>query len=159
MKALHLTTALLTAAACLTLLAGCGDEEEGAKTLTVTTRDGEVTLRYIDIDEGSGKRVQKGDWIIFNYTGWSDDGTRLPPPTGQGQSKTMRVGFPAEQEKGGLLGWHEGIPGMREGGKRKLFIPAALAYKNQGSPDGNIKPGAKVIYQIEVSAVVNEPVK
>jgi len=56
-----------------------------------------------------------------------------------------------------LLGWHEGIPGMKEGGKRKLFIPPELAYKDQGSPDGSVKPGAKVIYLIEIAAIVNEP--
>jgi len=64
-------------------------------------------------------------------------------------------GFVIRDGVGGVIkGWLEGIPGMKIGGKRRLTVPAALAYG-----DKEFKQGAKVIvpansdliYEIELS--------
>jgi peptidylprolyl isomerase len=152
---MNLTRMLLAAStslACLTLLAGCGDEEDNAKEITVPTANGDVVLRYIDVVQGDGKTVKKGDHIRIFYTGWTEGGARLPGNIEKGQPSKMVVG------KGqGLLGWHAGIPGMKVGGKRKLFIPPELGYKDKGSEDGRVKPNAKVIYEIEVVEIITNP--
>jgi len=117
---------------CLTVLAGCGDEEDDAKEINVATPKGQVVLRYVDLVPGKGETVSKGDVIRFHYAGWTRAGYRLP-------------------------GRHEGIPGMKVGGKRKLFIPPELGYKDQGSPDGQVKPNTKLIYEIEVLKILTDP--
>jgi FKBP-type peptidyl-prolyl cis-trans isomerase len=152
MKRIRTTMTALLAGGCLILFAGCGDEEDGAKEIIVSTPKGDVVMRYIDLVPGTGKVIKKGDWIRIHYTGWSEGGSRLPGSYEKGQPPKMLVG------KGqGLLGWHEGIPGMKVGGKRKLFIPPELAFKDKGGLDGRVKPNAKVIYEIEVVDIITNP--
>jgi FKBP-type peptidyl-prolyl cis-trans isomerase len=158
MKLIRKMIAALAAVGCLTMLVGCGDEEDSAKEITVFTDQGQVVMRYIDVVEGKGETVKKGDIIRFHYTGWTQGGYKFESSRDKGVEPKMEVG-----NKGrGLIGWHEGIPGMKVGGMRKLFIPAQLAFKDQGSvdnngrPDGRVKPNMKVTYEIEVLKITND---
>lgn len=45
-------------------------------------------------------------------------------------------------------GWHQGLTGMCEGERRKLLIPAALAFGDEGRP--GIPPGADISYDTEL---------
>lgn len=152
MKPMRALTVLLTAG-CLTLLVGCGDEEDDAKEMTVETRTGPVVLRYNDLEPGKGEPVKKGDMILFHYTGWTQGGSKLHSSHDKGKAARLTVG----DTKSGLIGWHEGVVGMKAGGKRKLFIPPELAFKDQGSPDGKVKPNAKVVYELEVVKIIANP--
>jgi peptidylprolyl isomerase len=150
------TTAMLLALGCLTLGVGCGDEEDEAKVMKVQTAQGEVELRYLDLVVGKGETVKKGDMIVFHYAGWTQAGSKLPGSRDHGKPANLVIGVWRPGEPG-LIGWHEGIPGMKVGGKRKLFIPPELAYKDKGSPDQMVKPNAKVVYEIEVLKIITNP--
>ena len=59
---------------------------------------------------------------------------------------------------GGVIsGWVDGIPGMKVGGKRKLWVPAVLGYGEKGFAD-NIPPDSDLVFEIEIFAIV-KPVK
>ena len=150
MKLMRTMIAALAAVGCLTVLVGCGDEEDDAKEINVVTPKGQVVMRYIDLVEGKGETVKKGDIIVFHYTGWTRGGYKIHSSHDKGTAPAMKVG-----EGQGLLGWHHGIPGMKVGGKRKLFIPAELGWKDKGSPDGMVKPNTKLTYEIEVLKITD----
>ena len=51
-----------------------------------------------------------------------------------------------------IRGWDQGIVGMKEGGKRKLVIPASLAYGDQ-AVGGVIPANSTLIFEVELLKV------
>lgn len=115
-------------------------------------------LQYVDIKIGSGSLVKSGSQVTANYTGWLastclkfdssyDSHTNQAGQIQPAQPFTTLIG------QGQVIkGWDEGIPGMRVGGIRRLFIPAALAYGTQGSPPV-IPPDADLIFDVQIISV------
>jgi FKBP-type peptidyl-prolyl cis-trans isomerase FkpA len=99
-------------------------------------------LRFEDSVVGDGEVVLAGDTVTINYTGaLASDGTIFDSSIGREPST-----FPL----GNLIaGWQEGIPGMKVGGVRRLYIPAALGYGESGS-GSSIPPNSDLIFDIEL---------
>lgn len=106
--------------------------------------------QLIEQDEviGTGATAVAGDTITVNYVGSLTNGTVFDASADHGTS-----GFTFVLGAGSVIkGWDEGIVGMRVGGKRKLIIPASLAYGNQAI--GNIIPAnSTLIFEIELLKV------
>jgi len=109
----------------------------------VTLPDG---LQYEDLKMGEGPEVTTGQTVQMRYTGKLVDGKvfdsnvgKAPYPVTLGSSNVIK-------------GWHEGIPGMKVGGKRRLTIPPALAYGSAGYP-GFIPPNSTLVFEVEVLSV------
>jgi peptidylprolyl isomerase len=51
-----------------------------------------------------------------------------------------------------ITGWDHGVSGMRVGGRRKLTIPAHLAYGDRGA-GGVIRPGETLVFVVDLLAV------
>ena len=106
----------------------------------------EVTLEsglvYIDFAPGTGEVAQIGDTIAVNYTGWlQDTGEMFDSSISRPSTFQVIIGG------GGVIqGWEEGLPGLAEGGTRRLIIPADLAYGDTGQ--GTIPAGATLIFDI-----------
>jgi len=103
----------------------------------------ESGLTYIDFQPGTGEVAQIGDTVAVNYTGWlQDTGVRFDSSISRDATYGVTIGA------GGVIqGWDLGLPGLAEGGQRRLIIPADLAYGDVGSGD-TIPPGATLIFDI-----------
>lgn len=108
---------------------------------------GESKLDFKDLEEGSGAAAKKGDLIEVHYTGKFRDGRVFESSLDSNQPYTFLLG-----RKQVIVGWDEGIPGMKVGGKRRLLIPAALAYGEKGHPPA-IPPNADLVFEIDLLGI------
>ena len=99
-------------------------------------------LEIKDIEVGTGAEAKQGGTVTIHYVGvsWS---------TEKEFDSSWETGEPATFPLGQLIpGWQEGIPGMKEGGRRQLTIPPELAYGAQGRP--GIAPNETLIFVIDL---------
>lgn len=105
-------------------------------------------LQIEDIVVGDGKTVVKGALITSHYTGYLEDGTKFDSSHDRGKPFQCVIGTGRV-----IKGWDIGMMGMQVGGKRKLFVPAHLAYGDR-QIGAHIKPGSNLIFEIELLEVL-----
>lgn len=107
----------------------------------------------MDREVGTGAEVTSGDRIVVHYVGTLDDGTEFDSSKGRGKPLELNIGLGMV-----IKGWDRGIVGMKQGGKRRLVIPYALAYGEEGRPP-KIPPKATLTFEIELLEVKNAKTK
>lgn len=108
---------------------------------------GEITeLRTVDLVEGNGAEAGEGACVVAYYHGTLTDGTVFDSSYERGQPLPFSL-------NGVIQGWTEGIPGMKEGGVRVLYIPSDLAYGASGN--GPIGPNEDLVFVVELVEVVD----
>lgn len=98
-----------------------------------------------DLTEGTGTEAVAGKKVTVNYVGTlKSDGSEFDSSYGRNQPFSFTLG-------GGqvIQGWDQGVVGMKVGGKRKLVIPADLAYGAQ-SPSDKIPANSDLVFEIEL---------
>ncbi len=100
-------------------------------------------LQYVELKEGDGEKAKKGDTVVVHYTGWLKDGTKFDSSVDRKEPFSFELGA-----KEVIKGWDEGVAGMKVGGKRKLIIPAELAYGKKGK--GKIPGDAELTFEVEL---------
>ncbi|MFY7816466.1 MAG: FKBP-type peptidyl-prolyl cis-trans isomerase N-terminal domain-containing protein [Chryseobacterium taeanense] len=101
-------------------------------------------LQYEILKEGDGKaKPTATSTATVIYTGKMIDGTIF-------DSTEKNGGKPAELSLAGVIkGWTEGIQLMSKGAKYRFYLPAELAYGDNGA--GNIiPPGSTLIFDVEL---------
>jgi peptidylprolyl isomerase len=109
--------------------------------------DGDPPCELIsdDIKEGSGAEAKASDTVTVQYVGvsWSTR-KEFDSSWDRGQPAT----FSLDQV---VKGWGQGIPGMKEGGRRRLIIPPALGYGARGQ--GPIAPNETLVFVVDLVKV------
>ena len=118
-------------------------EENAKQAGVVTTASG---LQYQIIETGTGKTPGPTDQVTVHYRGTLVDGQEFDSSHKRGQPTSFKL-------NGVVKGWTEGLQLIKEGGKIKLFVPAALAYGGRG-PLAN----QTLIFEVEL-ITVGEPEK
>ncbi len=105
-------------------------------------------LQIEDIRVGDGKEVVKGALITTQYRGQLEDGTTFDSSYERGKPFQCVIGTGRV-----IKGWDLGLMGMKVGGKRKLFVPAHLAYGERQIGE-HIKPNSNLLFEIELLEVL-----
>ncbi len=112
---------------------------------TIVIPDGPPPCKLViqDIKIGTGAEVKPGATVTAHYVGvswstkqqfdasWDNGGQPIPFSLGQV-----------------IPGWQQGIPGMKEGGRRQLIIPPDLAYGAAGRP--GIAPNETLVFIVDL---------
>ncbi|MDA8485509.1 FKBP-type peptidyl-prolyl cis-trans isomerase [Metapseudomonas lalkuanensis] len=105
-------------------------------------------LQITDIQLGDGKEVVKGALITTQYRGTLEDGTEFDSSYSRGKPFQCVIGTGRV-----IKGWDIGLMGMKVGGKRKLYVPAHLAY-GERQMGAHIKPNSNLLFEIELLEVL-----
>ncbi|MDE3096927.1 MAG: FKBP-type peptidyl-prolyl cis-trans isomerase [Chloroflexota bacterium] len=107
-------------------------------------------LAYIDLQPGTGAAVSAGKTVSIDYAMYADavriGGTAATP-------LTFVLGH-----RQVLAGIDEGVSTMRVGGKRRLLVPAALAFGKAGLSDATgtfalVRPDQPVVVDVTLLSV------
>ena len=104
-----------------------------------------------DLIVGKGKRATGGTSVSVQYVGVLFKNGKEFDASWKGNRPGAPFGFPLGAGRV-IAGWDQGVPGMRVGGRRKLIIPAELAYGAQGFPP-DIPGNAALIFVIDLKRV------
>jgi|SRR3989344_147119 len=117
---------------------------EGTKLADFTPVPKVSELQKIDLQVGSGAEVKASDTVTVHYTGaLANEGTIFQSSLDTGQP----VSFSLDQV---IKGWTDGLPGMKVGGKRRLLIPAVLAYGSAPPAGSGIPADTDLVFDIEL---------
>jgi FKBP-type peptidyl-prolyl cis-trans isomerase len=97
------------------------------------------------LTKGTGTVHPKAtDQVKVHYSGWTTDGKMFDSSVQRGEP----IVFPLNQV---IPGWTEGVQLMVEGEKRRLWIPAALAYGENAPPGA---PAGTLVFDVELIQIV-----
>jgi FKBP-type peptidyl-prolyl cis-trans isomerase FklB len=117
--------------------------DENAKKADVkTTPSG---LQYKVIKAGSGDKPKDTDVVETNYRGTTIDGKEFDSSAKHGSSFSFPV-------NGVIKGWSEALKMMPVGSKWQLYIPADLAYGDEGYGE-DIAPGSTLVFDVELLSI------
>jgi len=130
-----------------TTLPEVGGSKGTKPTISAPSGTAPTSLQSKDIFVGTGKVAIATSTLEVHYTlmAWST-GQLIESSWDSGQSAT----FPLN---GVIAGWQQGIPGMKEGGRRLLVIPADLGYGAQGA-GAAIGPNETLIFVVDLIKVI-----
>jgi FKBP-type peptidyl-prolyl cis-trans isomerase len=116
---------------------------------TITVPDGPPPCKLVieDIHVGDGAEAKSDSTVTVQYVGvsWSNH-KQFDASWDHGGA----ISFPLS---GVVPGWQQGIPGMKEGGRRELIIPPSLGYGEAGSPQGGIGPNETLVFIVDLVKV------
>jgi FKBP-type peptidyl-prolyl cis-trans isomerase FkpA len=134
----------------LAVAIGCGGA--GDTTPTGPYQGPQPAFKETDLTVGAGPEAKKGAVITVHYTGWLYDpskpdnkGAKFDSSLDRNEELSFRLGVGEV-----IPGWDVGFTNMRVKGKRRLVIPAPLAYGADGTPGGPIPPNAPLVFEMEL---------
>merc|ERR1712037_778613 len=101
-----------------------------------------------ELKEGSGSEVKVGNMVGMHYAGkLSSNNKQFDACSSPQKPFKFKIGTGQV-----IRGWDVGVLGMKVGGKRRLTIPASMAYGKEGAqPD--IPPNATLVFDVDCKFV------
>jgi FKBP-type peptidyl-prolyl cis-trans isomerase FkpA len=139
---------ILVAIAAALLIAACGSSSPSTPSNVFS-----APYSQTDLLVGTGAVATAGRSVTVNYTGWLYN-----PSATDGKGTQFDTSLQAGREPLSFIvgsnqviaGFSQGVAGMRVGGKRRIVIPASLAYGSQGN--GPVPPNATIVFEVDLLA-------
>ena len=112
-----------------------------------------VEIEIITDKPGTGKKIIQHSWVQLEYTGSFENGKVFDTNVGKDRPLVVQMSM-----KEVIPGFEQGIIGTTKGTKRKIKIPAELAYGVKGGGD-IIPPNTDLIFEFEVIDVLDPSYK
>tara|TARA_B100001094_G_scaffold135244_1_gene130976 strand:- start:2061 stop:2576 length:516 start_codon:yes stop_codon:yes gene_type:complete len=106
-------------------------------------------IEIISDKPGAGKKIIYHSWVQIEYTGSFENGEVFDTNIGKNRPLVVQIGM-----KEVIPGFEQGIIGTTKGTKRKIKIPAELAYGEKGGGDV-IPPNTDLIFEFEIIDVLD----
>ena len=106
-------------------------------------------IEIISDKPGDGKKIIYHSWVQIEYTGSFESGEVFDTNIGKDRPLVVQIGM-----KEVIPGFERGIIGTTKGTKRKIKIPAELAYGEKGGGDV-IPPNTDLIFEFEIIDVLD----
>ena len=106
-------------------------------------------IDIISDNPGEGKKIIHHSWVQIEYTGSFESGEVFDTNVGRNRPLVVQMGM-----KEVIPGFEQGIIGTTKGTKRKIKIPAELAYGEKGGGDV-IPPNTDLIFEFEIIDVLD----
>ena len=106
-------------------------------------------IEIISDKPGDGKKIIHHSWVQIEYTGSFENGEVFDTNVGKNRPLVVQMGM-----KEVIPGFELGIIGTKKGTKRKIKIPAELAYGKKGGGDV-IPPNTDLIFEFEIIDVLD----
>jgi FKBP-type peptidyl-prolyl cis-trans isomerase len=100
-------------------------------------------LFYMDVQEGTGDVALAGWEVAVQFTGWLPDGTQFDSSV-EGEPFRFVTGFNQV-----IIGFDEGVMGMKVGGIRRMVLPPFIAYGIAGRPPA-VPPNSWLVFEVEL---------
>jgi peptidylprolyl isomerase len=102
-------------------------------------------LKFQDLAVGTGASPSATQQVTVHYTGWlAANGTKFDSSRDRGQPATFAM-------NGVIKGFSEGLATMKVGGRRVIYVPAALGYGARAN--GPIPANSDLIFELELLGV------
>ena len=124
-------------------------------TTPATTQDPSQTVQAQDTKVGTGAQAEPGTIVSVLYVGMLEDGTVFDSSEAHGnEALRFQLGTP-----GIIPGFQIGVNGMKEGGERRMVVPASFGYGGQDVKDaeGKVIIHASSTLVFDVKLVKVEP--
>jgi FKBP-type peptidyl-prolyl cis-trans isomerase len=105
-------------------------------------------LEYIDIKQGTGPVAKNGSTVNVYYTGWVQGGQKFESSYDDGKQP---LSVSPLGQANVIMGWNQGLIGLKVGGTRRLIIPPSLGYGNQAR--GSIPANSTLIFDVTVVSI------
>jgi FKBP-type peptidyl-prolyl cis-trans isomerase len=118
----------------------------GAPPADATTETSGLASKVLTAGTGTAHPAA-ADRVKVHYTGWTKSGRMFDSSVARGQPITFSLANV-------IAGWTEGVALMVVGEKRRLWIPAALAYGDHPRPGA---PAGDLVFDVELLDIIPTP--
>ena len=146
---------LIATLACAVALTACGAAANTDKPVVLDPNTQVKELVITNPVVGTGTEAVAGDTLKVLYTGWLYDASKPDNKGKQFDANQTGAGFDFVLGSGTVIvGWDQGLVGMKVGGTRILSIPYTLGYGARGA--SSIPAYAGLLFEVKLIGVTKK---